>query len=307
MKRYPRHTAKGRGNRFIVPLSGGYTDSTTVSGFVADALPGEIAVINPETKAVLTAALAEGDKFQFIHKLNDKDEVAYSDTYIFKPNYLCSSDVIAGDNQVQTVTITSAATAKRQVFELAIMDETYPGRINKPHLFEFVSVTGAETAAQVAQGIMDNYNFIKDMIDLPFVMAISGAVLTITTKEEETRLVATVSQDATATIAITTPYVVASGTGESTYMEELAGAGYDGLSNWKAHEYSDEGNMTPFSKKGCTYDEISINNPQTVPVLGHVPSMTIQTESPTLVRIETTAVGTSGSPAYTAMKTIFGL
>lgn len=310
MNRYPRFIKDGRGNRMIVPKEAGYTDSTTYAGFVEDALPGEIAVIDPDTKAILTALtpLEAGDKFQLVQKLNTVEkEVAYSDVYTFKPKCLTATAIIAGVNQSITATVTSAATDKSDVFELAIIDQTFPGGLNKNHMFEFASVTGAETVEQVAAGIFENYQAVSERIDLPFVITIAGAVLTITTKSKETNLVVGVNQQLVATIATATAYVAANGTGETTYMEELAGAGYDGLSNWAEHEFSDMGNMTPFAKKGCTYDEIKINNPQSFETLGHVPSMMLTTESPTVIRVETTTVGTTGSAALTALKTIFGL
>lgn len=308
MKRYPRHIARGRGNRFIVPISGGYSTADELAIFIASAPAGAIAIIDPETKDILTTALAEGDKYQFIQKLNTtENEVAYSDVYTHTTRILCATNTVAGVNQVTTLTVTSVATTVGQVFEMSILDQTYGTHKSKNHLFEFVSVTGAETAAQIAAGIYDNYLTVSERQDLHFTVAVAGAVLTVTTKDKETNLDVGAGFGLLATKAITTAYVSANGTGETTYMEELAGSGYDGLSAYGEHEFVNMGNMTPFSKTSCSYDEIAINNNQEFETLGHVTGVTMTTESPTVLRIETTAAGTSGSATYTAIKTILGL
>lgn len=316
-KRYRTKIAANAGKRFIVPKSGGITAEALYDDFIEavdnnTAIVGELAVYNPTTGEIYSTALQSGDEFAIAQTLGN-GEIHFTNKMVYKPMCISKTDLVKGSPQAYTFTVTSAATAKGQEFELTIADKTDNTLNNIIDRLEFVSVTGAETAAQVAAGIKANfdskfnspqYNELGNF----YTVTVAGAVLTITAVDNGIDFgVFATSDFLTGTLVNTVPYSPLIGDGEQVFFEEIAGSAYEGLGvNRKTEFETYVGDPVPFSKKSCTYDAITIIDKREWDSIGGVPQIQ-NFVNQTVLFIESTTVGTSGSASYTSLKTIFGL
>lgn len=316
-KRYRTKIAADAGKRFIIPQSAAMAADLTYDAFITKvdnntANVGDFIIYNPTTGVVYTTALTTGNEFAIAQALGN-GEIHFTNKMVYKPMCLSKTDLVKGSPQAYTYTVTSAATAKGQEFELTIADRTDNTLNNIIDRLEFVSVTGAETAAQVAAGIKAHfdsrfnspqYNEISNF----YTVTVAGAVLTITAKDNGIDFgVFATSDFLTGTLVNTVAFSPLIGDGEQVFFEEIAGSAYEGLGvNNKTEFQSYIGDPVPFSKKSCTYDAVTIIDRREWESIGGVPQVQ-NFVNQTVLFIESDVVGTSGSDSYTALETIFGL
>ena len=310
---------------FVLPLAGGYSNEANLA-LLAASIPaneGELGVYENATNTLVTAALTAGQQFRIYQKVNAN--VFPSAVFTHTPtekNYAYCTDFVASVNQVDTVTITASATAIGQRFAIRLFDTTEGSQPYSVEEYEFISVTGAETPTQIAAGIVANYVAKKNQSILysrglltVYTVSSVAAIITITTTNIRTifttvftAIIAGIESNIGATIAKATPYKAGTATAADLKQIEFEGQNFDGyVDRLQVNKFEYWGSLTQFIKTSCSYDFIYLN-PNYVNSGGlNRPAQEETLLRKVLIVIETATPGTSGSPAYTALKTIFGL
>lgn len=303
---------------YVIPKTGGYSNDATIAAMVTaiNSNEGETGLYNPDTSALITTALNAGDKYRIYQKM--RGQLWPSAVFTHRPNddkYAYCQNYVAPVRQVTTVTVTAGATLKGQTFGIKLFDKTEAAQPWTTEYYTFVSVTGAETAAQIAAGIVANYTTRKQLYDLRgwdkqtiYTITASGADIVITTVDIRTHFDTVISDELVGTIVETTPWKAGTMTAQDILQLEFEGQNFSGRLNLiTVNRFENWGSPAFFAKPECTYDLVFVN-----PYYEKQGGLNRPHQTETLLRrvlfmIETDAVGTSGSPSYTALKTIFGL
>jgi hypothetical protein len=311
-------TSFGATDIYIIPLTGGYSNDATIGAMAAavNSNEGETGLYNPDTKALITAALNPGDKFRIYQKM--KGQLWPSAVFVHRPtdqNYATCWNYVAPVRQISTVTITAGATQKGQTFGIKVFDNTEASQPFSVEYYTFTSITGAETAAQIAAGIVANYDLRNSLYNWRgwdkgtiYNITVTGAVITITPKDIRTHFEAFTTDEAIGTIATPTPWVAGTMTAQDLMQVEFEGQNFSGYTNLiTVNRFENWGRPTNFAKTGCSYDLVFVNPYYEKLGGNNRPHQTETLLRRVLFAIETTTPGTSGSANYTAVKTIFGL
>lgn len=312
-KKYPINTLGLTAEVFVLPVVA-YTTDATMALFVANAVEGEMGIfLNDTNKTLVTTGtpLTAGQEYIIAQKRDGLVHLSQPIKYALADVTACA--LVNNVLQVDTVVVSSPATVRGQVFQVKIMDTTFPSDPFPFWTLTFTSVTGAETVAQVRDGLLADYTRQQGA---PFtgrpwdvVVATSGAAsLTITAKYEETSFKTIIREQLAlnGSVSTTTAWVKGSGQGYQVQWMEEQGNILDSLTGHDADKFDNMGSTKYFAKEACTYDLIIIN--EINKFVSHGAQEPFN-EHPynVYLPIETTVAGTTGSALRTALGTIFGV
>lgn len=305
-------TGLGHVPRYILPNA--YTGAADYEAFINTGNIGDFAVIDPDTKAVISTALAPGDRFQLaqiidVDGIDFRPRVMAKSPMVFDPECAKFCAYTAPVNQTFTIQISSPATQKGQAFGIRLHDVTEVHEFTPSERYEFVSVTGAETAADIAAGIKANYDLMEARYNSAargvvsmFDITVAGDTLTVTTKDPWTRFNPTVYENnRDAVITETVAWVSPVGTYEQVYQSHLEGDVMEDLKIDKVHIGDFWGKLRQFVDEGCTYDWFYICEKREERQ-GAYPNWEPRQYKAEIVLHADTATGPSA-----ALRTIFGL
>lgn len=291
-----------------------YTTQADIKALVDSGAEGELGIHLEDSANIVTAALTEGNRFRIIQKR--ADDIHTSGIFPFQVGSAYCVDYKAGQKKIMSVKVNVPATKKDQVFIVRLYDFTESTSINYIESYDFTSVTGSETAAQIAAKIKQDFDVKETKKQVSgfgeptrFTMTVSGDTLSISTIDPQTIFGVNTQADleGNATITTTQEFLAENAGYDYVSTLEFEGQNFDGyLHAAMVNRFDNWGQMPKWAELGCTYDLIYIQ-----PVIRekgmslpfrenvHLPMIAIA--------CKTATAGTSGSPVYTSLKTIFGL
>jgi hypothetical protein len=310
-KKYPINTLGLTAEVFVLPIIA-YTNDATLALFIANAVEGEMGIyLNDTNKTLVSAALTAGQEYLIAQKRDGLVHLSQPITYRLADVTSCA--FVNNVLQVDTVVVASPATVRGQVFQVKIMDTTFSSDSFPFWTLTFTSVTGAETVAQIRDGLLADYTRQQGA---PFtgrpwdvVVATSGASsLTITAKFEETSFKTIIREQLAlnGSVSTTTAWVKGSGEGYQVQWMEEQGNILEGLTGYDVERFDNMGSTVRFAKEACTYDLKIIN--EVNKFVSHGAQEPFN-EHPynVYLPIETTVVGVTGSALFTTLTTILGV
>lgn len=311
---YTFNTSGLTATKFIpIPVGAGITAEFDYPAFVAATDEYDVAFLGKDGALVATP-LTAGTEFQIVQKLPN-NELTQSAWFTFgEAKTVEACDLIAGVGKEMTVTFNSGATAAGQQFSIRIFDTTEGARPYAVDQYSFTSITGSETATDIADGIVADYTAkearkakYKVGVDSRFTLTAAAGVVTIVAKDKYTLFDVVASQDAygITTVATSTDYVLGEGEGYLLKNVQLERETEEGSRLGNTNRFDNWNTLANPFKEDCTYDSIKLfmkNFDQGETHVGHL-HLTPQV----VFYVESSTPGTSGSAAYTALKTAFGL
>ena len=301
-----------RGAVYIAPKTAIWSTQATYSLFVNNAGDGDIAAyLEAGTLVPQLTPLEAGDRYFIAQKRGTqviKTPILTKGTLDTKTAYQ------APVKQTSTVTITQAALAKGDSFLLTLIDTTDSVGVDPMFSYEFVSVTGSETATQVAAGIVAAYNarLTKQSMtgygeENRYTITSSGAVITIVALNNNQVFTPALTYNGTtspATIATTVKMFIGFGTGIQVFEYERKGDIMDG-NTFTNVDIRDIGwaSQAKITNKPSTYDCVILKSTQGPEAQAGSTFDNYTYDTDVTLFIETDVVGTTGSAMYTAATT----
>lgn len=300
---------------FVLPLAASISAQATLDLFRLNAGDGDIGFYD-DNNAICASPIPVGKKYRIVQKRGTgaTAPLQFSAQYTHNPAEVDYCTVVAGVNQSVTYTITAPATFVGQRFVIKIIDRTESTLPIIYEEYEFVSQTGAETAAQIAAGIkvaydaiQTAYNFGKGGMLSRYSLTVAGAVITITTLDKRTFFESFAGDDLIGkyTFAVVTPWNSANSDDQWNAQMQFEASNFNGYTvGTNINTFDNWGQRYNYVTKGCTYDTVRINTRQLTPDTMTKPKNEIPFYLTTRILVQTAAPNVSGSPEFTALQTL---
>lgn len=308
---YPTHLpANSRKQVFTVPKGAVYSTETTLSNFIDNANDGDFVLVSPVDNTVFVSTapvdqLTEGVEFYIAQKQGEtvirslplKKYQDNTETYSY----------LSPRAQETNVSINAPFTAKGQTVSILIVDESSLAE-PKPRLrLTATSVTGAETATDIAAMLGNQMNGVYSYTDESNIkLEILGSIIVVVGKSGKTFFTVHVSSDIAVNQSVGTTWRIGQGSGEQAYLAERAGDDiFNHIRVTEQHEFDDFGYQTYFSKKNATYDTVSVSDIKEERKTGHT-FEDYKFNYSVAMQFETDVVGTSGGANWDSIGWLLG-